>query len=348
MTIHMVPDSTRFVTGGVDTHKHVHVGAVIDFLGRKIETAPFPTTTEGYQDLLDWMRSFGEVSLVGVEGTGSWGIGLTRHLTGEGVKVVEISRPNRRERRLKGKSDTIDAVSAARAAAAGTHHGAPKSGSGPVEAIRVIMNARESAVKARTATSNQIHAIIDTANTDVRDRFRALTMTRLTASVLEISESDDAAIIALQTLGTRWQFLNTQARDLKKQLDNMVAKTAPNLSEAYCIGSITAAKLLVAAGDNPHRLHSEGAFAALCGASPVPASSGQTGRYRLNRGGNRQANSALYTITISRMRNEERTKAYVTRRTTEGKPKRDIMRCLKRAIARETYQLIIKDLGTLA
>jgi len=345
----MMPDLTRSVTGGVDTHKHIHVAATIDGLGRLIDTASFPATKVGYCELLGWMQAAGDVDMVGVEGTGSWGAGLTRHLTAAGMNVVEISRPDRRKRRLKGKSDTIDAVLAARAAAAGDHHGTPKTGCGPVEAIRVTLNARQSAVKAKTATSNQIKAVIDTAQDQVRDQFRGLTgaalANQIVATTTKPGDPDAATIAALQTLARRWRYLHNETVQLKTVLNQIVEQTAPTLCSAYCVGPISAARLLIAAGDNPHRLHSEAAFAALCGATPVPASSGQTVRFRLNRGGNRQANAALYTIAMSRLRHEPRTQAYMKRRTSEGKTKRETIRCLKRAIARETYALIINDLN---
>lgn len=344
----MMPDSTRTVTGGVDTHKQIHVGAVIDGLGRLVDTASFPATAIGYRELLEWMQAAGDLEVVGVEGTGSWGAGLARYLTAADVSVVEISRPDRRKRRLKGKSDTIDAVLAARAAAAGDHHGTPKTGCGPVEAIRVTLNARQSAVKAKTATSNQINAVIDTAQDHVRDQFRGLSNARLAAKIVatatEIGAPDAATVAALQTLARRWQYLHNETVQLKTDLTQIVEQAAPTLCSAYCVGPISAARLLIAAGDNPHRLNSEASFAALCGATPVPASSGQTVRVRLNRGGNRQANAALYTIAMSRLRHEPRTRAYMQRRTTEGKTKREIIRCLKRAIARETHRLIIQDL----
>ena len=348
MTNTMMPDLTRSVTGGVDTHKHIHVGAIINGLGRLVDTASFPATTVGYGELLGWMQAAGDLDMVGVEGTGSWGAGLSRHLTAAGMTVVEISRPDRRKRRLKGKSDTIDAVLAARAAAAGDHHGTPKTGYGPVEEIRVTLNARQSAVKAKTATSNQINAVIDTAQDNVRDQFRGLTSAglanRIVATTTKPGDPDAATIAVLQTLARRWRYLHNETIQLKNRLQKMVEQTAPSLSSAYCVGPISAARLLIAAGDNPHRLHCEGAFAALCGATPVPASSGQTVRVRLNRGGNRQANTALYTIAMSRLRHDPRTQTYMQRRTSEGKTKREIIRCLKRAIARETYALIINDL----
>jgi transposase len=348
MTNTMMPDLTRTVTGGVDTHKHIHVGAIIDGLGRLVDTAWFPATTAGYGELLGWMQAAGDLEMVGVEGTGSWGAGLSRHFTTAGVTVVEISRPDRRKRRLKGKSDTIDAVLAARAAAAGDHHGTPKTGHGPVEAIRVTLNARQSAVKAKTATSNQINAVIDTAQDNIRDQFRGLSgaawAKKMFYYTTDSSDPDAATIAALEVLAQRWKFLHTQTTFLKNRLKKMVEQTAPSLCSAYCVGPISAARLLIAAGDNPHRLGSEAAFAALCGATPVPASSGQTVRVRLNRGGNRQANTALYTIAMSRLRHEPRTQTYMQRRTSEGKTKREIIRCLKRAIARETYPLIINDL----
>jgi transposase len=348
----ILSDSTRPVTGGVDTHKDVHVAAVIDRLGAELGTKSFPTTLVGYGDLISWLRTFGSVSRVGVEGTGSWGAELARHLRLGGVEVVEVNRPNRQTRRRTGKSDPLDAVAAARAALSGVHAGIPKSANGPVESLRMLRAARSSAVKGRTQTMNQIRAILDTAPSEVRDRYRHLTPARLIKAITRTrpnigraGEPAIAAAITLRALGRRWLFLTTQIVDLTNQLDTIVAATAPNLINVNCVGADTAAALLIAAGDNPERLSSEAGFAALCGVNPMPASSGRTQRHRLNRSGNRDANNALWRIVISRMAHEQRTRDYVERRTTQGLSKREIIRCLKRYVARELYPIITNDLA---
>ncbi len=336
MAVAIVSDSTRSVTGGVDTHKHVHVAAVVNHLGTEIGTRSFATTTAGYEELLRWLRSQGSLGRVGIEGTGSWGAGLTRHLTRAGVAVVEINRPNRQARRRDGKSDPLDAISAARAALGGLGAGTPKTTNGPVEAIRMLRIARRSAVTSRTRTMNQIRAVTDTAPDQIRSRYRHLTPVKLTKTISatrpgnELTDPAVAATWALRSLGRRWQFLTAQLAELDTQLETLVGSTAPNLLAVHCIGVDTAGALLVAAGDNPGRLTSEASFAALAGVNPLPASSGRTQRHRLNRSGNRDANNALWRIAIARMAHDERTRTYVQRRTTEGLSKREIIRCLKR------------------
>jgi transposase len=352
MAIAIVTDSTRLVTGGVDTHKDTHVAAIVDHLGAEIATKAFPTTAAGYTLLLAWMRTHGTLDRVGIEGTGSWGAGLTRHLNAHSVDVVEINRPNRHTRRRNGKSDTIDALSAARAALAGTHAGTPKTANGPVEAIRMLRLARHSAVTSRTKTMNQIRAVIDTAPDHIRERYRHLTTIKLTNTIsrtrpgADLTDPAVTVVWTLRTLGQRWTFLTHQIKELDAHLDSLVATTAPKLITVRCVGTHTAAALLVCAGDNPHRLRTEAAFAALCGTNPLPATSGRTtNRHRLNRAGNRDANNALWRIVMTRMAHDPRTRDYVTRRTTEGLSKREIIRCLKRYVAREIYPILITDLA---
>jgi len=347
----ILADSTRLVTGGIDTHKDTHVAAVVDRLGAEIETRAFPTTLSGYRDLGKWLDSHGTLMQVGIEGCGSWGAGIARELTSLGVEVVEINRPNRQSRRNQGKSDPLDALAAARSALAGLDAGTPKTAAGPVEAIRMLRIARRSGVQARSRTMNQIRALIDTAPEPVRDRYRHLTTARLIKAISRtrpdreaLAEPATAATLALRTLGLRWRFLTDQINDLDHSLDALVATTAPGLIGLACVGTDTAAALMIAAGDNPNRLGSEAAFAALCGVNPLPASSGRTQRHRLNRAGNRDANSALWRIVLTRMAHDNRTRDYVTRRTSEGLSKREIIRCLKRYVAREIYPILIADL----
>ncbi len=349
----MLADSARPVTGGIDTHKDVHVAAVVDGLGAEIATRAFPATIVGYRDLAAWLGSHGRLDRVGVEGCGSWGAGVARHMTEAGVTVVEINRPNRQARRNQGKSDPLDALAAARAALAGLDAGVPKSGTGPVESIRMLRIARRSAVLARTRTMNQIRAVLDTAPDHVRDRHRALTPARLIKAVTKTrpdnnraSEPAVAAALALKCLGARWRFLTDQIASLDELLDTLVIEAAPNLIALPCVGTDCAAALLIAAGDNPDRLGSEAAFAALCATNPLPASSGKTVRHRLNRAGNRDANAALWRIVMSRMAHDPRTRSYVDRRSAEGLSKREIIRCLKRYVAREIYPILLGDLTT--
>lgn len=340
------------VTGGVDTHKDVHVAAAIDQLGRILGTCSFPTTQVGYRRLFDWLNSFGELTKVGVEGTGAYGAGLCRFLTEADVVVVEVNRPDRQRRRLRGKSDTVDAESAARAALNGEAIAIPKSGDGLVEGVRALRVARRSAIKARSQAGLQIRDLVLTAPSSLRETLeplsthdRAVTCSRMRPT----SENNPEQIIkkALRLLGQRVVSLTAEIDELDPQIAALCSQINPALLGARGVGPAVAATLLVVAGDNPERLHSESAFAALCGVAPIEASSGRTTRHRLNRSGNRQANSALWRIALVRMATEQRTKDYVAKRTSEGKTKKEIIRCLQRHIAREIHQLLVNDHATI-
>ena len=335
------------VFGGVDTHKHTHVAAVLDGAGRVLGSAAFDADTAGYTALLGWLGGHGSVERVGVEGTGSYGAGLARHLAAAGVDVVDVNRPNRQMRRRRGKTDTVDAEAAARAALNGSAAVVPKSADGCVEAIRTLRVARRSAVKARTVAANQIDAVVVTAPEPVKDRLRALNTARTVEACARMRPGTDGDLVraaakrALRSLARRHQALTAEIKHLDAELRRLCERANPALLGACGVGAETAAALLVAAGDNPERLRSEASFAALCGTSPIEASSGRTVRHRLNRGGNRQANNALWRIAMVRLRVDERSIAYAARLTAEGKTRREILRCLKRHIAREVYKLII-------
>jgi transposase len=294
---------------------------------------------------LAWLEDFGPVTLVGVEGTSSYGAGLTRHLQAEGIAMVEVDRPNRQRRRRKGKSDPEDAISAARAAFSGDACGAAKTQDGNVEALRVIRMARLSARRSRTLALNQMRALISTAPEPLRDELRHLSVPRLLARAASYRPGTKRDLVSvnkltLRTLARRAIDLENEVRSYDALLEPLVVETAPELVAALGIGTDSAAALLVAAGDNPHRLRSEAAFAHLCGTSPIDASSGKHERHRLNRSGDRQANSALWHIVITRMVYDPRTNAYIERRMKEGLTKKEAFRCLKRYIAREVYGLL--------
>jgi transposase len=334
-------DQPCAVTGGVDTHKDAHVAAVVDPVGRILGTREFPTTTTGHRALLRWLRRHGDLARVGVEGTGAYGAGLARFLASAGVEVIEVDRPNRQLRRRRGKSDPVDAEAAARAALDGDATGTPKSRSGNVEAIRALRVARRSALKAKTQAANQLHALVLTAPEPLRQQLRSLTLPQLVATAARFRSSQDTTItgtkIAMASIARRWRHLDEEIHALDIELRHLVTTTAPALVSRYGVGIDTAGALLVAAGDNPHRLRSERSFAALCGVTPLDASSGQHQRHRLNRGGDRTANQALWRIALARMAHDQRTRDYVARRTTQGRTKKEIIRCLKRYIARELY-----------
>jgi transposase len=331
----------QLVIGGVDTHADTHLTAVIDGAGRLLGTRQFPATPAGYRQLLAWLRGHGELDRVGVEGTGSYGAGLARYLTSQGVTVVEVDRPDRRTRRRRGKSDPIDAEAAARAVLAGTATGTPKARTGPVEAIRVLHAARRGAVKARTAAVSALKQLIITAPDPVRDQLAGLSGAALIRAAAALAPAGDladpaaATRLALARLAARCQHLSAEIRAADTDLRALVTATAPALIACYGVGPEVAAQLLVTAGDNPARLRSDASFAALCGVAPVPASSGRTTRHRLSRGGDRAANSALYTTVMVRMQRHQPTRDYVQRRRAQGLTTPEIMRCLKRYAARE-------------
>ncbi len=340
------------VVCGVDTHTDCHVAAITDGNGRVIAVESFGTTSEEIEQLVSWLTTLGEVTAVGVEGTSSYGKGLARALRREGVVVREVIRPNRQTRRRHGKSDPADAIAAARAVLSGEASAIPKTGEGPIEAIRILQIARSSAIKARSQATNQIHNLICTGPDDLKDRLYRLgkSQTIDACARLRITERYSQAEIAIRTalrsLAKRHQSLTTEINNFTRQLETLTTTTAPTLTSMKGVGPDVAAKLLIAAGDNPQRLRNEAAFAALCGVSPIDASSGKQRRHRLNRGGNRQANNALWTIAIVRMSSDPTTRHYVERRTKEGLTKGEIIRCLKRYIAREAHHAITKDLTT--
>jgi transposase len=331
------------VVGGADTHADtVHVAA-ISTLGREVADREFPTTAAGYRAAVAFLTSHGPVDQVGIEGTSSYGAGLARAVTNAGLEVIEVNRPSRADRRRQGKSDPLDAYHAARAVLSGRATSDPKDQS--TEAIRSLHNTRRSAVKARTAATNQITAMLITAQDGIRSKYRALQgqplITALAKCRTAVVDPVDAAVLtALKALAHRHQFLTAQAEELSTLIDALVTTANPALRAAFGVGPDTAAQLLITAGANPDRLRSEASFAALCGVSPVPASSGKTTRHRLSRGGDRHANNALYRIALSRMAHEPRTKQYVARHVAAGRSTKEILRMLKRAIAREIHRLL--------
>src|SRR5580692_1403442 len=331
------------ITGGVDTHADAHVAAALDAIGGLLGVQQFPATAAGYADLLGWLGAFGKIALVGVEGTGSYGAGLARHLAAAGVRVVEVDRADRQDLHRRGKSDPLAAVSAARAALSGRAAGAPKGRDGAVEAVRALMVAKRSARRERTQAINQARALILTGPDELRERLAGLSAAALAAAAagLRPRPGDDvpgyATRIALRELGRRVRFLDVQLGRLDELIIPLVTARAPGLLALHGVGPDTAALLLIAAGDHPERLRSEAAWAHLCAAAPLQASSGKVTRHRLNPGGDRQANHALWRIVLTRMSAHPPTLIYVERRTKEGLSKKEIIRCLKRYVAREVY-----------
>jgi len=345
MTMTIV-EAARTVTGGVDTHLEVHVAAALDPLGALLGTERFDTDPAGYKALLSWLESFGPLCKVGVEGTGSYGAGLARFLRRADVEVIEVDRPNRAERRRSGKSDPLDAVEAARAALGGRAKSISKSRDGAIEAIRVLVVAKRSARGARIKALTQMRHLVITAPDQLRCRLRGLSVITLVneAARLRPSRSGDAVMAAhkaaLCSLARRIQGLDDELVELDRRIEVLVASVAPELLARFGVGPDTAAALLVSAGDNPERLHSEAAWAHLCGVAPIPASSGRSNRHRLDRGGDRHANSALWRIVMVRIAHDPDTSAYFERKVKEGRSKRDVIRLLKRYVARELYRYL--------
>ncbi|WP_338506438.1 IS110 family transposase [Pseudomonas poae] len=335
---------------GVDTHLDVHVGALINANGQLLGTLAVETQTRGYLKLLTWARSFGRLQRAGVEGTGTYGAGLALELRENGIAVFEVNRPDRSKRRLEGKSDPTDAESAARSVLAGSATVIAKTHSGAAEAMREISVVRRSAVKAKTQAINQIRSLLVSAPQEIRERLWDVKPAICVDNCAHIGSLGHAPFLSalttsLRLLAKRWQAFAAELQELDDTLDSLTQQYAHRLRSQFGVGPQTAATLISVAGDNPERLKSESALAALCGVNPLPASSGKTVRHRLNRGGDRSANNALWTIAMVRMRSDPRTRAYVTRRTAEGMSCKEIQRCLKRYIIRGLYPLILADLS---
>lgn len=335
---------------GVDTHLDAHVGAVISETGKLLGTLSVSTDTAGYFKLIAWACSFGHLRRAGVEGTGTYGAGLTRVLRNHEINVLEVNRPDRAARRSRGKSDPTDAENAARAVLSGSATAIPKDQSGSAEAMRTVLVARRSAVKAKTQAINQLRALLITAPQEVRERLLKAKMGDCVESCVRMRSLGNTPMLqtlvaTLRLLAKRWKQLAEELKTLDAMLDSLTKTHAKRLLERFGVGPQTAAELIAVAGDNPERIKSEAALAALCGTSPLQASSGKTIRHRLNRGGDRAANNALWTIAMVRMRSDPRTRAYVDRRTKEGMSNKEIHRCLKRYIVRELYPLILADLA---
>lgn len=342
-TMTVFTDPEIYVTAGADTHRDTHMVAALDQRGAQLGVREFATDSAGHDEILGWLESFGTIDRIGVEGTGTYGAGLCRFLQRHDLDVVEVTRSDRQERRSHGKSDPVDAVAAARSAQSGRAVARPKTRTGSVEAIRSLRLVRRSATRDRTGAINQMRALVVTAPDEIREEFRGLTVRKLVARAARLRPGDPttaagATKFAMRELARRIKSLDAQLTDINAILGPLVASTAPGLVARHGIGTDTAATLLVTAGDNPERLRSEASFAHLCASAPIDASSGLIKRKRLNPRGDRQANEALWRIVLVRMSTEPRTRAYVARRTLEGKSKREIMRCLKRYVAREVFR----------
>lgn len=341
------------VVAGIDPHADtIHV-AVITTTGQPVIDREFSTIPDGYRQAMPFLRASGELEQVGIEGAAGYGAGISRALRANGVMVVEVARPTRGDRRRAGKSDQLDAYHAARAVLAGRLSPVKDPS---IDAKRALHLARRSAVKASTATMNQLVSLLVMAPDPVREKFRNLKGKRLITAIIRarnpLQSPTHHTVTALKILAERHRYLTAQIEHLIAQLDPLVSAAHPGLRAAHGVGPDTAAQLLITAGNNPDRLRDEASFAALCGVAPVPASSGKTSRHRLSRGGDRAANNALYRIAVVRMSHHSPTKAYVARQTGRRRSKLEVIRMLKRAIAREIYRLLtqpvnLRDYGDL-
>lgn len=346
-------DLTRIVIGGVDCHQHTHHAVALDDHGRRLGDQAFAATSRGYVQLLSWLQQFGKLQTVGVESTASYGAGLTRHLLAAGLQVIEVNQPHRQLRAKRGKTDAIDAEGAARKVLAGEATALPKDTTGSVEAMRQLRLVRASAVKARTAALEQLGELTTTAPAELRERLGArtslhtwaTTCARFRPDVSRLAQPLEAAKVALHSLGQRILALDAEIASFDTHLARLVSVVAPRTTALLGLGTLTTAQLLITLGQNAERITHEAAFAQLCGVAPIPASSGKTNRHRLNPGGDRQANAALYLIAVCRLRYCDHTRSYAARRTAEGRSKREILRCLKRFIARQVYRTLRADLA---
>lgn len=345
---------SRHIIAGVDTHKRSHHAAVLDAnTGKLLADHEFPATQAGYRRLLSWMGSHGTVIKAGLEGTGSYGAGLQRYLQAHEITVIEVSRPNRQDRRRQGKSDPIDAINAARAVLSESATTTPKARRGYVEAVRQIRATRRSAVKARRSALNQIHGLLGCAPERLRAKLSGYDRAALVLRCAQLRIPKDAALDdptinarrMLRRLAKRIQMLDEEITEANQELDDLLTRNTPNLLAINGVGTEAAGQILTTAGQNINRLKSEASLARLCGVAPIPASSGNTTRHRLHRGGDRDANSAIHLVIINRLRWHEPTKHYLHRRTEQGKSKKEIIRCLKRAVVRELYRALQADLN---
>jgi transposase len=353
MTTVTHPFEAPGITLGVDTHKDIHVAAALDPLGRLLETAEFPVSASGYRDLACWGHTFGKVGTVGIEGTGSWGVGLSRHLLNSGLSVVEVNAPNRQDRRRHGKTDTTDAIAAARAVLAGTATGTPRGNKGAVEGLRANRITLRSAIKARTQAMNQLKALVAGAPEPLHDQLSDMNTRVLVETVTAMRPGAGLDVVnttkaEMRTLGRRIGFLNEEIVESSGRQERLITATAPpELLAEPGVGNAVAADLLIAFGDNPQRIGREGSFASLCGVSPVDCSSGRQQRHRLNRGGDRHANRALWTIVFTRLKHDETTRAYMAKSTARGKTKKETSRSRKRYVARHIWRLLQQHPPTL-
>ncbi|WP_336947553.1 IS110 family transposase [Asaia sp. HN010] len=344
----MTPHLVSTIIIGVDTHKDKHVAVALDGQETTLGCRAIKADTGGYLDLEQWALNLGKIKAFGVEGTGSYGAGLSRLLLARGHRVIEISRPNRLIRARHGKNDHLDAEGAARSVLNGQAAAVPNPYDGTVEMIRQLKIVRDTAVKSRSQAMVTLKSLIINAPAALREKLGTcrgkMALIRLIAAFWISQEWTllSSTKTAMRPLSRRWLALHDEITTLDRDLDHLVQGKAAGLRAAHGIATMTIADMLILIGDDPARIRSEAALARLCGACPIPASSGRTSRFRLSRGGNRQANAALYRVAIVRMRTHPPTLAYVAKRTADGKTRGKIIRCLKRYIVREIFNALCR------
>jgi transposase len=343
--MHMLADSVEVVIG-VDTHKHTHTAAVVvAATSAVVQQVTVPATPAGYQQLLELADQHHRRRVWAIESTGGYGAGLTRFLHAHHQQVVELDRPKRAARRHGAKSDPLDAARAAREALGRDQLAQPRA-TGPRAALSVRLAARRSAVQAAGDAQRQLHALVIAAPDALRERLRSARSTRqLVAACARLRIHTDwdvetrSTAATLRTLARRSRELTNEAADHRQAILGLVRAWRPDLLTRPGVGPIVAATVLCA-WSHAGRCRSDAAFAMLGGAAPIPASSGQTVRVRLNRSGDRQLNQALYTVVLTRLRTDPVTRAYAQRRRAQGKTHREIKRCLVRYVARQLYRLL--------
>jgi transposase len=333
---------------GVDTHKDTHTAAVVDGLGGLHDQTTMVTDAAGYDAMVRWARAAAPGRRIwAIEGTGSFGAALTTHLLAAEEWVCEVDRPKRPARKGGAKSDAIDAVRAAREALGAEYLGQPRR-RGSREAMRVLQVTRKQAVEIEARAVRHLKNLVINAPDALRARLRALSGAMLVATCAKLHQATsqslewNATASALRSTARRAQTAAREAADLEKQLAALVCEEHPQLVAEMGVGPVIAARLSCA-WSHRGRMRSEGAFARLAGTAPIPASSGQVVRHRLNPGGDRQLNSALHMVLVTRLGYDARTKAYVARRRAEGKSDREIYRCLKRYLSRHVFRVMESD-----
>ena len=341
----MFTDDDVFVIG-VDTHRDTHAYALVErATGVIVDQFQLPADGAGYRDALRRANRVGRGGRVwAVEGTGSYGAGLTHVLQDAGEVVVEVDHPHRRDRDTRGKSDELDAIRAARMVIGRDRHTQPRERQGPRDALRVLLIARRGAVHTRTDAIRQLKSLVVSLPDRTRQKLRGLSADRLVIACAKLTpprnDRHHACVIAsLRAIAKRCLAATDEANQHERDIHAWVRATCPPLLDEYGVGPISAAQLLVS-WSHHGRIGTDARFARLAGVAPIPASSGNTTRHRLDRGGDRQLNNAIHTIALARTKGDPETIAYITRRLSEGKTRREALRALKRHVTRRIYHIL--------